>query len=175
MMIKEITLSRGRKYSDNYQTTDYNVAITFEVNEYENAKEEMYQIMSELESHEIEHCRDVLLVMNHIEGTGEKSVPVRIEGESRTAHPPNNLEGVATTDSTPLPELKTVQTTKTGKYTWYALKDGGKVRKCNNEGCDFYLKWNDEKKTYEHGKYDADKMVWYYSHDRCDYYLGGGS
>ena len=42
MMIKEITLSRGRKYSDNYQTTDYNVAITFEVNEYENAKEEIY-------------------------------------------------------------------------------------------------------------------------------------
>ena len=168
MMIKEITLSRGRKYSDNYQTTDYNVAITFEVNEYENAKEEMYQIMSELESHEIEHCRDVLLVMNHVEGTGEKSVDIiRKDDEGNELNRP--------TDSTPLPELKTVQTTKTGKYTWYALKDGGKVRKCNNEGCDFYLKWNDEKKTYEHGKYDADKMVWYYSHDRCDYYLGGGS
>jgi len=32
---------------------------------------------------------------------GEKSVPVRIEGESRTAHP-SNLERVATTDSKPI-------------------------------------------------------------------------
>ena len=34
------------------------------------------------------------------------------------------------------------------KYTWYKLRDGGKVRKCNNEPCPYYLKWNDEKKTW---------------------------
>lgn len=61
---------------------------------------------------------------------------------------------------------------KKGKYTWYPLRDGGKVRKCNNEGCPWYLKYNDKKNTYEHGKYDPNNQTWSYIQDYCDFYGG---
>lgn len=75
------------------------------------------------------------------------------------------------TDSKPQIEVRE-ETIQKGKYTWYPLKDGGKVRKCNNAPCPYYLKWNDEKKTYEHGKYEPEKMRFYYVDDRCEFYGG---
>ena len=61
---------------------------------------------------------------------------------------------------------------KKGKYTWYPLKDGGKVRVCNNEPCPYYLKYNEEIKTYQHGKYDPDSKEWFYMDDNCEFYGG---
>lgn len=76
---------------------------------------------------------------------------------------------------TPKPEIVIKEEViKKGKYTWYAVEGGGKVRKCNNEPCPYYLKWNDEAKTYEHGKYDANTKVWSYVNDRCEFYTQGG-
>ena len=63
-------------------------------------------------------------------------------------------------------------TPTTGKYKWLPLKDGGKVRACNNKPCPYFLKYNDEKKRYEHGKYDPNTEIWTYVDDNCDFYGG---
>lgn len=62
---------------------------------------------------------------------------------------------------------------KKGKYTWFQVEGGGKVRNCNNEPCPYYLKYSEEKGTYEHGKYDPNTKVWSYVDDRCEFYGGG--
>lgn len=61
-----------------------------------------------------------------------------------------------------------------GKYQWYKLKDDNtiKLRKCKNEGCLLFLKWNDTKKKYEHWKYDANTGEGGFVQDGCDYYGG---
>ena len=61
-----------------------------------------------------------------------------------------------------------------GKYQWYKLKDDDsvKLRKCQNEGCLLFLKWNDTKKKYEHWKYDANTGVGGFVQDGCDHYGG---
>lgn len=81
----------------------------------------------------------------------------------------------------PFAEQKTEHTTdymlpKTGKYQWYKLKgdDQAKLRKCNNEGCSMFLKFNGDKKKYEHWKYDANTGVGGYVQDTCDYYFPEG-
>ena len=63
----------------------------------------------------------------------------------------------------------------TGKYQWYKLKgdDKVKLRKCSNEGCLMFLKWNGDKKKYEHWKYDPNTGVGGYVQDSCDHYEGG--
>ena len=64
---------------------------------------------------------------------------------------------------------------KTGKYQWYKLKDSVptiKLRKCMNEGCLLFLKWNDDKKKYEHWKFDANTGVGGYVQDNCEFYGG---
>ena len=61
---------------------------------------------------------------------------------------------------------------KTGKYQWYVLKNDRaiKLRKCSNEGCPMFLKFNEDKRKYEHWKYDANTGVGGYVQDTCDYY-----
>ncbi len=61
---------------------------------------------------------------------------------------------------------------KTGKYTWYPIVGGGKVRPCESVGCTYYLKFNEDTRKYQHGKYDANTQVWSYTHDLCDYWEG---
>ena len=65
---------------------------------------------------------------------------------------------------------------KTGKYQWYKLKgdDKAKLRKCSNEGCNMFLKYNGDKKKYEHWKYDANTGVGGYVQDACDHYFPEG-
>jgi len=62
---------------------------------------------------------------------------------------------------------------KTGEYQWYKLKgdDKAKLRKCSNEGCNMFLKYNGDKKKYEHWKYDANTGVGGYVQDTCDHYF----
>jgi len=62
---------------------------------------------------------------------------------------------------------------KKGKYTWYPVKGGGKVRKCNNEPCPYFLKYEEELGTYQHGKYDPNTKVWSYITDMCEFYGEG--
>ena len=63
--------------------------------------------------------------------------------------------------------------TKKPKYEWFEVSDGGKkVRKCNNSGCNLYLRWNDEKNTYMHGIYDPNTKTWGYIADKCEHYQG---
>ena len=64
---------------------------------------------------------------------------------------------------------------RTGKYQWYKLKDSIptiKLRKCTNEGCLLFLKWDDDKKKYEHWKYDANTGAGGFVQDKCDFYGG---
>ena len=71
------------------------------------------------------------------------------------------------------PNFNFVIPMKNAKFTWYRFADqDGRVRKCENEGCDLFLKYNENKKTYEHWKFDpntgkggyvADKCEWIYS------------
>lgn len=57
----------------------------------------------------------------------------------------------------------------TGKYQWYNLVNHeGKVRKCENEGCGMFLMYNNDKKTYEHWKYDPNTGKGGYVADRCE-------
>lgn len=61
----------------------------------------------------------------------------------------------------------------TGEFQWYRLVDQeGKVRECNNVGCDLFLKYNKDKKTYEHWKYDANTGKGGFVQDTCEYYGG---
>lgn len=63
-----------------------------------------------------------------------------------------------------------------GKYAWFPVSGGGKVRKCNNEPCPYYLtcpyylKYDSELGTYQHGKYDPNTKVWSYVDDTCEFY-----
>lgn len=59
--------------------------------------------------------------------------------------------------------------TKGGKYSWYRFSNQeGRVRKCENEGCDLWLKYNEDKKTYEHWKYDVNTGKGGFVADRCE-------
>ena len=61
----------------------------------------------------------------------------------------------------------------TGEFQWYKLADQeGKLRRCNNAGCDLFLKYNKDKKTYEHWKYDANTGKGGFVQDKCDYFGG---
>ena len=64
---------------------------------------------------------------------------------------------------------------KKAMYDWFEVIDNvnTKTRKCNNEGCEFYLLWFDDIKTYKHGKYDPETKRWVYDHDGCKFYKGG--
>lgn len=62
---------------------------------------------------------------------------------------------------------------KKGKYTWIICVDGAKIRKCNNDPCPYYLKYNEDMKKYQHGKYDVNTNMWVYVQEGCDYYQGG--
>ena len=61
-----------------------------------------------------------------------------------------------------------------GKYQWYKLKDDDtvKLRKCKNEGCLLFLKYNDTTKRYEHWKYDANTGQGGFVADNCEFYGG---
>ena len=58
------------------------------------------------------------------------------------------------------------------EFTWYILSDGKKVRKCNNEPCPFFLKYNDETGKYEHGDYDMNSNEWTFKQHSCKFWKG---
>lgn len=84
-----------------------------------------------------------------------------------------NKESIVQDDDKTLVTQKVTFPTK-GKYVWYPLISGGKVRKCNNAPCPYFLKYNEDINTYQHGKYDAEKKEWYHVSDTCEFYDGGG-
>ena len=56
-----------------------------------------------------------------------------------------------------------------GKFQWYRFADQeGRVRKCKNEGCNLFLKYNEDKKKYEHWKFDPNTGKGGYVADRCE-------
>ena len=58
---------------------------------------------------------------------------------------------------------------KNAKFTWYRFADQeGRVRKCDNEGCNLFLKYNEDKKKYEHWKFDPNTGKGGYLADRCE-------
>ena len=64
MKIKEISIGRGRKYSQNYQSVDYHVGITIEGTTVKDTVEDMMKKaiveLGALEIGEQERCRDVI-------------------------------------------------------------------------------------------------------------------
>ena len=88
------------------------------------------------------------------------------------------VEEEITTKSNNKPDTETkggtsISPPKKAKYTWFPVAEGGKVRTCNNEPCPYFLKYNEELATYQHGKYDANTKVWSYVDDRCEFYGEG--
>ncbi len=60
-----------------------------------------------------------------------------------------------------------------GKFNWWNIKGGGKVRHCEN--CKLFLRYNKDKGnngSYEHGKFDFDKKIFYFVADTCDNWGG---
>ena len=56
-----------------------------------------------------------------------------------------------------------------GKFQWYRFADQeGRVRKCKNEGCNLFLKYNEDKKKYEHWKFDPNTGKGGYVADKCE-------
>ena len=82
-------------------------------------------------------------------------------------------ENKSTDDGITIIEETTIP--KKAMYDWFEVIDNvnNKTRKCNNEGCEFYLLWFDDIKTYKHGKYDPETKRWVYDHDGCKFYKGG--
>ena len=61
-----------------------------------------------------------------------------------------------------------------GKFQWYRFADQeGRVRKCKNEGCNLFLKYNEDKKKYEHWKFDPNTGKGGYVADKCEGIYGG--
>ena len=57
---------------------------------------------------------------------------------------------------------------KTGKFQWYKMSnEEGKIRKCENANCDLFLKYNNDKKTYEHWKIDANTGKAFFVFEGC--------
>ena len=57
--------------------------------------------------------------------------------------------------------------TKTGKFQWYKMSnEEGKIRRCEN-GCNLFLKFNKEKETYEHWKFDANTGKAFFAKEYC--------
>lgn len=59
-----------------------------------------------------------------------------------------------------------------GKYTWLYSTTNDKLRKCDNEGCGMYLCYNQDKRTYDHWKYDPNTKIAVYAQDTCDHWEG---
>ena len=58
---------------------------------------------------------------------------------------------------------------KTGSFLWFKMSnEEGKMRKCENRGCDLFLKYNNDKKTYEHWKLDANTGKGFFVNERCE-------
>lgn len=82
-------------------------------------------------------------------------------------------EGVESTlhvDTKVYDDLEIKETTSL--FTWYKLKSGGKIRKCSNAPCPHFLKFNEDTRKYQHGKYDAAKEEWYHVADNCEFWGG---
>ncbi len=63
---------------------------------------------------------------------------------------------------------------KTGDFQWYNISnEEGKVRKCNNSGCNLFLKFHKDKKTYEHWKMDANTGKAFFVAEKCEGSWGG--
>ena len=162
--VKEITIGRGRKWAWDFgNSVGYNISVTIEGTTAKDTVEEMRRVgMNELlvlQDNEQERCRDVYDIAELQNGMEYKESLEKAQQSTSSGHPVEKLE------TKPDPKVS-----KAGKYTWYPLHGGGKVRKCNNEGCDLFLKYSEEKSTYEHWKYDANTGVGVYAQDRCDYY-----
>ncbi len=185
--VKEITIGRGRKWAWDFgNSVGFNVSITIEGTTVKDTIEDMIKrAISELipmQEKEQERCRDVYDIADlqagvefkeAVEKSVDPRVAVRVRGTSTSGEEQHSTDLKTTASGHPVEKLETLpkpMVTKTGKYTWYSLKGGGKVRKCNNEGCDLFLKYSEEKSTYEHWKYDANTKVGVYAQDRCDYY-----
>lgn len=58
--IKELSMSRGRKYTQDYQSISYHISITVEGNDIDDMRESALSALILLEIKEQEHCRDVI-------------------------------------------------------------------------------------------------------------------
>ena len=96
----------------------------------------------------------------------------KLEITEEVVEKPKRLPKSTLQTDTETKEGTSISPPKKGKYTWYKVEGGGKVRKCNNEPCPYYLKYNEELGTYQHGKYDPNTKVWSYVDDNCEFYGG---
>ncbi len=73
---------------------------------------------------------------------------------------PPNPKGEKSFDNWALP--------KTKKFQWYRTSnEEGKIRRCENANCNLFLKYNNDKNTYEHWKFDANTGKAFFVSEGC--------
>ena len=143
MTIKEISISRGRKYSQNYQSVDYHVSITVDGEDLEEMKGEARLGLASIEMMEQERCRDVLLINGYEEeGKGEISVNPSKSPSMATEEVNTSQMG---TDSKPLPVIAEVD--PLSDEVEYDGKTFGKFVPCKYK-CGMFTAWG---KPYKQG------------------------
>ena len=123
-------------------------------------------VLTELEK--VQEKLDRLLASGPYKGmiTGEQQIAKEIyEGEKPTVIEKTIIKGG-----------RTIPVKGSGKYEWFPVKgmQGVKVRACSNEGCPYYLKYNEDKGKYEHWKYDPNTQEGGFVQDNCDHYFPEG-
>ncbi len=57
---------------------------------------------------------------------------------------------------------------KNRKFQWYRTSnEEGKIRRCKNANCNLFLKYNNDKNTYEHWKFDANTGKAFFVSEGC--------
>lgn len=91
--VKEITIGRGRKYSQNYQSVDYHISVTIEgttaKDTLEDLRKEAITTLTALEMEEQTRCRDVMEITELQEEIEFKEA---VEKTTASGHPVEKLE-----------------------------------------------------------------------------------
>ncbi|MHA2345056.1 MAG: hypothetical protein ACXADW_24710 [Candidatus Hodarchaeales archaeon] len=161
---KVVSISYKKKRQiDQYEPLELGYFVSQELNVEEDHKPIAEQLYNDASSFVL----DKLYPENQ---KAEKSVN-GVKGRERPrGNPPGETGDVG---SIPTPDSKADTINRGKPYQWFKTSEGDKVRLCNNAPCPYYLKWNSEQKTYEHGKYDHNTKRWVFVDDRCEYYGGG--
>lgn len=146
--VKEISIGRGRKYTQNYQSVDYHIGVTVEGTTAKDTIEDMrkagIEALNKLEIEEQSRCRDVIDIINHEETREFTDKVEKSSGKNNVIK--NALEPVESLspDSKALPELKSVDPLKKQPKTTKKIPANGQYKvagsPCNR--CNGYITWD---------------------------------
>jgi len=128
--------------------------------------------MSDVDSAIIKIEKQLERIADALEGRNKISMEMlamwRAEGIAQELKQEDAVESALKVDTKIYDGIEVKEEKK--EFTWYILSDGKKVRKCNNEPCPFFLKYNDETGKYEHGDYDMNSNEWTFKQHSCKFW-----